>query len=418
MSHKKCKMQPSRQLDPDIIATLDLHARELPEDDRDRHSCLDRPFLFGDCPVDNLQGILNIARNAEVLLRAPALPIGNWPIISVGSGPSLPKHLDAIRAVQDRCVIIASVSAVKGLQQAGIQAHLTTPTERTEDIPNYIPDHGQLTRFAGAPLVCRSVVDRFDHHHYQANMDRLYDWCSLPSDPRIYFGSSTGTMSVSMAARMTTGPVYLVGHDLAMGPDGSHWSASSGTRDATDGMTIEGNDGTMLPTHSLWKRFAFIIGDIARCHGNIINVNIADNIGAKILGTKAGCLPDPASLAKLSIDWGEPNEQRLKHWRKNARRMARDARRACIAIENAKFREVEVGGQKKLIDLDIANIVPGPNGLAFAYLLVGTYASFSYMARMKISHPKVVHAWAKSAICNVLHGSRNVFQEIEEHASA
>lgn len=411
-------MSQYRPLDPDLIATLDLHQQELPADDRERHANLDRPFLFGDCPVDNLQGILNIARNAGTILRAPAVPEGDWPIISIGAGPSLAKHLPALRALQDRAILISSVTALKGLQEAGICPHLTTPVERTEDMPQYLPDHAGNTRFAGAPLVCTAVARKFSHHHFVANMDRLYDWCALPSDHRIYFGSSTGTMSVSLAARMTSGPIYLVGHDLAWSDQGSHWSPATSIREQADGLTIEGNNGEMLPTHSLWKRFAFIIAEIARAHGNVVNVNASDLIGAKILNTKAGHLPDAAGLPTLSIDWGDPNESRLRHWKKYASRIARDARRACRVVENAKFQTVEAGSQKRFVSTDLSLIVPGPNGMVFSYLLVSIYASLSYMTRMRILTPEVAHAWAKSAIVNVLHGSRNLFSEIEEHAAS
>ncbi len=411
-------MSQFRPLDPDLVATLDLHTQELPADDRERHANLDRPFLFGDCPVDNLQGILNIARNAATILRAPAVPEGEWPVISIGAGPSLAKHLDTLRSLQDKCVLISSVTALKGLQEAGIQPHLTTPVERTEDMPQYLPSHAGLTRFAGAPLVCKAVADKFDHHHFVGNMDALYDWCSLPSDRRIYFGSSTGTMSVSLAARMTSGPIYLVGHDLATSAQGSHWSPATSIREQADGLTIEGNNGEMLPTHSLWKRFAFIIGEIARSHSNVVNVNMADGTGAKILNTQGGLLPDATGLPTLSIDWGDPNEARLKHWKKYAHRIAADARRACRTVEAAKFRTVDAGGQRRFVSTDMSLIVPGPNGMVFSYLLVSIYASLSYMTRMRILTPDVAHSWAKSAIVNVLHGSRNLFKEIEEHAAS
>lgn len=409
-------MSRLRPLDPDIVHTLDLPLKELPEDDRQRHASLDRPFLFGDCPVDNVQGILNIARNAKRILRAPTLPRGNWPIIAIGSGPSLEKHLPALRALQDKCILISAVTALKGLQEHGIYPHLTTPVERTEDMPQYLPAHGGRTRFAGAPLVCTAVADRFSHHSYVANMDALYNWCTLPNDCRLYFGSSTGTMAVSVAAWMTSGPVYLVGHDMAMSSGGSHWGPSTSIREGADGLTIEGNNGEMLPTHNLWKRFAFIIDEIARSQGNVYNVNAVDGIGAKLPNCKAGALPDPATLDDLVIDWGEPNEERLKLWKKHASRIARDARRACREIAAAKFNVRVIDGQRKHVNLDMSTLVPGANGYVFCYLLIATYASMSYMTRMKITRDDVAHAWAKEAIVNVLHGFRHIFEEIEEHA--
>ncbi len=236
-------MSQSRPLDPDLAEVLDLHQQELSADDRMRHAQLDRPFMFGDCPVDNLQGILNIARNAATLLRAPSLPNGTWPIIAVGSGPSVPKHLPAIKALQDRCIIIAAASALKPLQDYGIQAHLCSPLERTDDTLQYIAGSGQNTRFAGAPLVAPAMTRLFEKHNFIANMDSMYDWCALPTDRRIYFGSSTGTMAVSLAASMTTGPVYLVGHDLAFADGLSHWDASTSIHEKNEGMTIEGNNG-------------------------------------------------------------------------------------------------------------------------------------------------------------------------------
>lgn len=374
--------------------------------------------MFGDCPMDSLQGLLNIARNSKRLLCAPSLPKGSWPIISVGSGPSLARHLPALRELQHKCVIIASLTAVQGLRENGIQPHLATPTERTEDIIGYCPADPGTCRFGGAYLVANSVLSRFSDCSYIPNLCSLSNWCTLPGENAVYYGSSTGTMSVGVATMMSTGPVYLVGHDLAMSDAGSHWNASTGTRDAHDGETIEGNNGQRLPTHALWKRFAYLIGETARCHGNVVNVNALDGIGAKIAHALDGSLPDPASLPDLAIDWGQPNERRLRHWQRHAQRLPRDVRRAIKALEASKFRLVDIAGDQRMDGLDVTRIVGGPNGFALNYILVGIYAQLSYQCRLKITSPDVAFAWGKSALLNVLRNGRPVFQEIADHAAA
>ncbi len=54
-------------------------------------------------------------------------------------------------------------------------------------------------------------------------------------------------IGMKRASRMTSGPVYLVGHDLAFDGTQSHWSASTSVHEKNDGMTIEGNNGQQLP---------------------------------------------------------------------------------------------------------------------------------------------------------------------------
>ena len=413
----RCKLPAT--LDPELNIALSLHNIPMPDDPVVRNMMLDRPFQFGDCPTDNLQGMINIARNAATILRAPGLPRVDVPVIAIGSGPSLARHIPRIRELQDRCLLIASVSAIKGLKAEGITAHLSSPVERTEDVPQYMPDDCSGIRFAGAPLVCKRVLGRFSAYSYVANADPVYDWCSLPSDQRIYFGSSTGTMAVALGCQITTGTVYLAGHDLAHETKDSHWGLSQGIRVTTDGHQIMGNCGHMVPTNSLWHRFAVCLDEYARMHGKVVNLNAADGIGAKITHAIPGDLPTRDSLPPLAINWGaESTSDRFNHWRTHARHIDRDARKSVNYMRESKPIIRVIGGSRCLLGTDLTKFIPGPNGKVFAYLMRGLYAQLSYQVRMRITSEIDAHHWAQHAIVNVLGNSRGVFEEIAAHASA
>lgn len=405
-------------LDPELQIALSLHELPKHEDPSVHQMMLDRPFQFGDCPTDNIQGVLNIARNAPTILRAPVIPRITAPVIAIGGGPSLSRHIATIRNLQSKCFIIAAASSVAGLMSEGIQPHAVTPMERTEDMPQYMARDMGSACFIGAPLVCKAVMDRFSRHCYVANSDPLYEWCSIPSDTRMYYGSSTGTMAAAVGCEMTKNTVYLVGHDLAIEGSDSHWGPSQGIRMQADECTIPGNNGTILPSNVLWHRYAVTLEEYGRAHGNISNVNALDRIGAKLKHTLDLPLPDPASLPDLHVQWNTDNGERFTSWRHHARRIDRDARKVVQVMRDLKPKVIVINGNRCLANTDMSNIITGPNGKVFSYIVRGVYAQLSYQVRMHITDETTAHYWATHGIVNVMHHARNIFEEIASYAAA
>lgn len=387
----------------ELKLAFNLHKMPWPEDPAIQHAMLDRPFMFGDCPMDCLQGALNLARNAEDIVSAPLLPKVTCPVIAVGSGPSLAFHVDRLKQLQDRCIIVAALSAVRGLRAAGIEPHFTTPIERTEDVIDYVPDCGEIA-FAGAPIVARSVCRAFRRHYYVPNRDGLSLWSSLPDDPSIYFGSSTGTLAVSLATHITTGPVYLVGHDLAYEAGRSHWENAQNAPVVIEGK-IMGNNGKLLDTTWLWLRFVASLAEFAKSHGNVINTNISDKRGAKIDGALPGDLPEAGDWPIVGLPYGKRNPERLNRFKGLLRRLPHQVRHAIKTFAEAKT----------LDDLDIARAVPGPSGMMLAYVVGSVYVQQSYELSIGLINQAQAFDWTKTALLNVLGESRGVIDEMASY---
>lgn len=403
---------PVVPLHPELEDALTVGTRPMPANPADAFAMEDRPFMFGDDVIDGVQGVLNIARNAQTILRAPRLPrCDSVPAIAVGSGPSVAQHLDALRALQSKCLIVSAQTAAKGLLEAGITPHLITPMERPRVMANYLPDACSSMTFAGAPLVHPDVMNRFARHFYVPSGDVLYKWSNLPGEDSVYYGSSTGTTAINVAAYCTSKPVYLVGHDLAYADDASHWSGSQAerTRRERTNETILGHNGEQLPCERIWKRLCRQISDTASTlHSKLVNVNAHYKVGALIPGLAAAPLPDATTLTDFIMPTGDECPERLRAWRSHARKLPMHARQLNQFFQHA----ADVTPDQT----DIMRAGIGQNAHVMSYLLVSILVQMSYELRMRFLRPDQVLQWFKSATANVLHNSRGFYEEIAEHA--
>lgn len=403
---------PVLPLHPELEEALSVGTKPTPENPADAFAMEDRPFMFGDDVVDGVQGVLNIARNCDTILRAPRLPrCDSAPAIAVGGGPSVARHLEALKYLQHKCLIVCSQTAAQGLLDAGITPHLITPMERPRIMAKYLPTICSGITFAGAPLVHPDVMNRFNRHFYVPSGDVLYKWCNMPDEASVYYGSSTGTTAINVAAYCTKQPVYLVGHDLAYDGDNSHWAGSQAERTKRHQTkeTIEGHNGEWLPCERIWKRLCRQISDTAATlHSNIINVNAYEQIGAKIPGLKGAPLPDPSTLPDFTLPAGEPCPQRLREWRRHARKLPMHARQLNQFFQNA--------ADVSPAQTDIMNAGIGKNAHVMSYLLVSVMVQMSYELRMRFLRPDQVLQWFKSATENVIRNSRGFYEEIADYA--
>ena len=383
------------------------------DNERDAFNQADRPFQFGDDLIDGAHGVLNIAKNAHIILRAPPpTRCDNAPAIAIGGGPSVERHIPALLKLQHKCLIICAQTSVKGLLEAGITPHMCSPMERPRMMKGFLPDDCRDITFAGAPLVSNEVLTRFKRHVYLPSADCIYSWCSGPNEREIFFGSSTGTTAVNAACSMTNQKVYLVGHDLAYGGDASHWSGSCATKplSSKDTYLIRGNNGTMLRTESFWKRLCEQLATTAYQYPNMVNVNAFYKTGAEIPGTLTGDLPDPDSLPDFTLTHNEPNEDRLKKWAHHAKLMPYHARKLNKFIQSAKTLTPE--------NTDILRAGIGENAYAFAYMMVSILTQISYECRLKNITEEQALGWFKVACRNFLVEGRDLFEQIAEYAHA
>ncbi|MFM2091438.1 MAG: hypothetical protein RLZZ127_1927 [Planctomycetota bacterium] len=373
-----------------------------------RKALADRPTSYGNDVVDSFTGLKQASLNAHILLPAPTIGqmrglYGTTPVISIAAGPSLKRRIDQLRALQDRCILVACDAVLSGLIDAGIDPHFVTPLERIEATRRMMERAGESRAvYAGLPVVMPEVVAAFAGRAISISCgDRLYDWLDPGLPFRINSGMSTGVLSVTVAAAITRGPVYLVGHDLSREAGAaSHWAGASFAGDSWSRIKtrvetrqsalsgyetrmIPGNGGGLVESIAWWDRFREEIAheawQVAQQGREVRNPNAADGIFAKIDHTVAAPLPDPADLPPLpptALPQGDPG--RLARWQARARLLPADcdaftAHLGRIRDDLAAMRPLgserwDVEALAGRLDFAAAGISEG-NQAAFAYFL-------------------------------------------------
>lgn len=335
-----------------------------------------RPYSLGDDIIDGIQGALHIAKSAHLTVGAPTpdeIPKFSCPAIAVASGPSLANHIDELRRLQYSCLIFCADTALEGLLKAGITPHFVTPLERTEPgVEESFPRAkypGVI--FAGAAVVDELIPPKFDRHLLIPGSDVLFLWAGARTDQLFFYGQSTGVLAATLALQMTTGPVYLVGHDLAYGESASHWDGVAHTVQLARANTffVEGNSGQPVETQQWWQIFRQEIGDLAQASGRLVNVNAHTKVGAVIPHALAGPLPNPDSLEPFIMPtWPEPNMARQGRFAELMRRLPGDVRGMLLKLSSAKL---------KVTDIRIDNLCPGGNGMMISYVVRSVISQFS-----------------------------------------
>jgi hypothetical protein len=319
--------------------------------DRTVASLCDRPWALGNDINDSFMGLWHACQNARLLLPAPSIgqvthAFGEMLAISVGAGPSVGAHIDELRALQDKCLIVACDSVCPGLVKEGVIPHVVTPLERLQQQAQFVAClEGTRAVFAGIPACHPQTLKPFgDRVLYLHALDKLYDWLAPDEQLRCLTGSSTGVLSFYVAASLTRGPVYLVGHDLAKEDGATHWAnaefagkafakeqANVGGHGANgyEERLIPGNSGKLLTSIMWWDTFRNEIASQAALMGpRVFNVNAHDGKYALIANTQAAPLPKPDSLPTFTAPIPQRvNQARYDDWTRRAGKLGEDADR-------------------------------------------------------------------------------------------
>jgi hypothetical protein len=411
---------------------------EQAENFRHKHLALfirtltDRIGLYGDCIMDSFVGLNNSMLNADTFLSCPDLNdcagiFGDIPIISIAAGPSLKLHLDELRALQDRCILVACDAVLKGLHSAGIEPHFCTPLERVIEVEPMVDQaDGSRTILCGPPLVHPRVLS---HFHGRAltvwGPDPLYDWLAPQVTGRVFLGQSTGVLSVTVAHALGRGKVYLVGHDLAYEGDNSHWAqadvavqgqkksmAVADARAGNERRMIAGNAGGEVVSFTWWDKFRQQIGMQAlriKSEGReLVNINAHYRRGAVIDHTVAGPLPDPTTLAPMSwptLPAGKP--QRLQDWRERARQLPTDcdafAQHFCRLETDidSMLRKPAANWNPRLLaeQINLEKSVSPGNSRAFRYLFGPAFSNCMAEIQLKRKGHSLVQIHHQALLC-------------------
>lgn len=366
------------------------------------------PYDWGNSLVDGLTGIVNLMGNASRILPAPNLcdvPRLHCPVVAIGAGPSLQQHLEALRNLAGKAVLVACDAVVAGLAQAGIDPDLVTPLERLNSTARKLPGYSSAI-FAGVPVVPPDACAVFEHHLAVSQPDQLYDWFYGSRITPIGTGGSTGTMAVAVALAISDGPVYLVGHDLAA-VGSHHWDAaavSAETHHVGQEVAVAGARGGAVRTSQAWARFALQIAGMA--HGRRV-VHVAGPDAVRIPGTElADALPEMAEdQTTLHIEATEAHEVRLWEFRKACQRLAVDIDVCRRRVKTASC----------LADVDVVKLMPGRNSGMLAYLLRPLWAQCGVERRLGRCEGDIL-AMCQQRISNVLDEFRPLLVSAAEAA--
>lgn len=377
----------------------------------------ERPLWMGDSVTDCLQGAYHIAMTAQHLIGAPRpdeiRPI-DCPALCIASGPSLAPYIDRIRSLQDKCLIVCADSVLEPLLAAGITPHVVTPLERTPEITteSFPRDSYPGVIFGGTPVVHEEIAPKFGKHILIPGSDLLFKWAGCEPDRQFFYGQSTATLALALCLRLTTGKVYLVGHDLSYADGASHWGAVNPaihTRAGEGDVDVPANAGGTLKSRAWWNIFRRELSDMARAFpGRVSNVNAATGVGAVIYGTTSEDIPDADSLTSApKLELPDPKPERLDAFLAKLSRIPRDARRMLAKLSSSHLR---------LADLNLNELVPGPNRDLFAYLLRSIIASTS-MEHWSGRPNAQAAEFGAQAIRNTLREHMDIYESMAEQAA-
>lgn len=327
-----------------------------------------RPFTLGDDIIDGLQGAYHIAMSAHKLVGAPTpdeLPKLSCPVLAVAPGPSLVKYIDAIKALQNKCLIICADTALEGLLRAGITPHMVTPLER---VPQVVDESFPRSNypgiiFAGTPVVHHHIADKFHRHLFVPGSDSLFLWAGAKQEQLFFYGQSTGVLAATLGTRLTTGLVYLVGHDLAFNDTASHWDAvHQGVQlgDEVVRFEVDGNGGGKVLSQSWWHIFKNELAELARETKRIVNINGVTNDGAAIADTFASPLPESCNLPDFVMPpWPAENTARKERLATLLGELPSDLRRIMTGLSRSNLR---------MVDIDYRALCTTDNRLMISYI--------------------------------------------------
>lgn len=339
------------------------------------------PRNAGDCAVDYLQGIYWTAKNRELLAwETPHDLCDDAPIICCGSGPSLDAAIPALKELQKSYRIVCAHSTIERLLAADIIPDAYTPLERVAPAVLNMP----MTKLPDSVIYAGLTVAPDEHTRCKSKMcvvsKGFYDRWMPTSGQFVSQGTMSGTLAAGVSLAMTTGPVYMIGHDLAFG----HYTGYAYPENAAT-HSVECVDGVRRETDFYMYRAARELGGMG--DGRLIQ---CAPTGAVISGCKSGSLDSlPAAIKSIR------RPSIVAPWRpadfaKKLKRMPSEWRSGMLRAASAKT-ESEIGIHALWPDAE--------NRDAFQLLLRPVYLALSIEKRL--GRKSIALDWFKEILANM-----------------
>ena len=169
--------------------------------------------------------------------------IYDCPIVVAASGPSLSKQLSLLKEYRKRIILICAGSTINSLLNAGIQPDYVVSIDgginNFQHFENIKLDYSELIY---SPLLHYKVRNQFTSTCYafvpyvRPALNNILKKKMKKELPIIIGGGSVAHYALSIAKYMTSGPICMIGQDLAYTNDQTH---SSGNK---NNKTIENNN--------------------------------------------------------------------------------------------------------------------------------------------------------------------------------
>nr|WP_319488717.1 6-hydroxymethylpterin diphosphokinase MptE-like protein [uncultured Caproiciproducens sp.] len=267
---------------------------------------------IGNSHQDNMIGLQNLVANTKEILKNPYVSCleekyQNVPAFIISNGPSLDASMPILKEIQGRGLIIAVESAIVPLTKNGIIPDILVIVERTKYTylyhfqgRNYSPDIALLAlAIADSRIFPSFAGEKIPIFRKGEDLNRWFNR-NLGDGSALDAGANVSHLAVGTAMHLGADPIILVGQDLAYGPGGVTHSRDAvasqkkGERarnllHSIPTVSVEGNNGEMLPSNQLWENFRQGLEHIIEVHPEHHFYNATEG-GAKIHGTERATL--------------------------------------------------------------------------------------------------------------------------------
>jgi hypothetical protein len=266
----------------------------------------------------------NLLRNLPGLVGVPSVDgaAGAWegrPAIVVASGPSLSRHLDRLREIENDTLLIAVGTAARLLVRAGIRPHVVVSLDPAAhnadyfegvDLSGSVLVYDEVSCPAVAAMDARAKLSTRTNPVVAPFARAVLGPCAM-----LRAGGSVAHLGVGFALHMGADPVVLVGQDLAYTGQQSHasgyregtqWESLGTEPSGTNRLEVEcyGGGGVVetsfvLSLYRVW--FEDLVGTLSE--GRLIN---ATEGGARIRGAREQTLDETLVSLRAVRREGEP----------------------------------------------------------------------------------------------------------------
>lgn len=189
----------------------------------------------------------------------------NVPAIIVAAGPSLNKNIQLLREVKGKAVILAVGTAVKALQQQGIDPDFIISID--PGLPNYEifkNIHTENSCLIAEMQSHHQIVKEFQGPKFVMGKTPVMAWYDdlIEDKGMTSSGGSVANNALSAAYQMGADPIILVGQDLAYSKDGhTHAAGTNYEAHVITGqeqrgyLRVKANDGGEVRTDAVYYQF-------------------------------------------------------------------------------------------------------------------------------------------------------------------